>query len=29
MKQHLWDLDLSQIPLGWEDVLQNAIDTYN
>lgn len=27
MKQHFWDLDLSQIPLGWEDVLQNAIDT--
>ena len=29
MKQHFWDLDLSQIPLDWEDALQNAIATYN
>lgn len=27
MKQHFWDLDLSQIPLGWENKLQHAMNT--
>ena len=27
MKQHFWDMDLSQIPLGWMNILQDAIQS--